>query len=244
MSRKLRKDKDALFTGRLAKEYDLFPRAVPHHDEFQRTIGRFVNEVIVKPAKREGLGAIIAECGPGTGLTLSMVSAETNGFEGIDRVYAVDKSPAMIRLCSRRFSNPKIEFVTLDFIRFLDTLDARLDGVYSAYVLHNLAHKSQVAIFKAIHDRLRQGGHFVNGDMFAYSNPAMEKMQFEWRLERFRRELPPKLAAYWISHSHRDSTRYFTLEGLYPILADIGFETSLVYRNEMEGVIVAKKTMR
>ncbi len=235
------RDKDALFKGEQAKEYALFNRAVPHHDDFQRTVGRLVNSSIVRPAVMRGKKATLAEGGIGIGCSLAMVLDETGGLAGVERLYAIDASPAMVDICRSTFAVPQIEFVTADLLSFLEGPAPLLEGLYSAYTIHNMSQADQILIFKAIYAKLKPGGCFVDGDLLAYSDPEAQKRTFQWQLEMVVKELPSELAASWIDHYNEDAPRYFTVEQLLSILSGIGFKASLEYREKLEAVILARK---
>ncbi len=235
------KDKDALFKGSQAKEYALFNRAVPHHDDFQRTVGRLVNSSIIRPAAAKGKKATLAEGGIGTGCTLSMVLDETGMLAGVERLYAVDVSPAMVDICRRDFAIPQIEFVTADLLSFFGGSAPTLDGAYSAYTIHNLPQVDQVPIFKAIYAKLKPGGCFVDGDLLAYQDPELQRSVFQWQQDMVRKNLPPELAEQWIDHYNQDALRYFTAEQLLSVLSGIGFTARVEYREKLEAVILARK---
>jgi SAM-dependent methyltransferase len=158
----------------------------------------------------------------------------------VERIYAVDASPAMIDICKRDFDIPQLEFVTAGLRSFFEA-SAQLDGVYSAYTIHNMAQEDQVTIFKAIYARLRPGGCFVDGDLLAYSDPELQRITFQWQQEMVRKELPHDLAEQWIDHYNQDTPRYFTVEQLLSILSSIGFDAKLEYREKLEAVILARK---
>lgn len=237
-------NKNALFSGDKAKEYDKFKLAIPHHRRFQATVGKVVAMVAHDRFCRTRNGMQIAECGVGTGCTLNAVKKATRNLKGIERLFAVDANQEMAEIVRGNTKNPKIRVVREDFLNFLVDMamaGERIDGVYSAYTIHNIPPERQESIFLAIFHKLDLGGFFVDADILAHSNPQIQKIEFEEQLQRFKKHLPPKLAEEWIDHYQKDAQNYFKLDELIEILRKIGFVVDIVFREKLEAVILAKK---
>ena len=281
MARKTRStliDKDSLFKGEKASDYDYFKKAVPHHDRFQRAIADAVDErinflhiyhqnrkltdtVFIDPkevppsydneemisnldriiGQKKKLSLQMAELGVGSGVTLGFVARKRRYLTGVDTLYAVDLSKAMIDITASRFSGRKLKLVTDDICSFLSTKTNKLHLCYSAYTIHNLSREQQVEIFHAISKSLVVGGYFVYGDLFAYENSIKQTKIFEWQLNMFKRHLPSQLSDEWTSHYTSDRNNYLTFENAALILQACGFATEPRYREKLEGIIVAKK---
>lgn len=234
--------KDGLFHGARAHEYDDFGKAIPHHDTFQREVAQVVRER-VHGTVVGGRGAMVAELGVGTGITLSFVIEETRGLRGIQRLFAIDPSAEMVRMVGADFKSLKIETAVAGILDYLQIQPPGrdFDIIYSAFTIHNMPQEEQMEIFSRIYRNLGSGGAFVDGDIFAYDDPAVQAQVFEWYLERFRSELPGPLRGEWIAHYHADAPNYFTLMQALSLLTRAGFEVSVRFREKLEAVILATK---
>lgn len=268
-------DKDHLFKGSKVTDYDLFSKAVPHHDRFQRTIVSAVAEKIdilrvhhrqgiaqyrngIPPtfliAPRESVEEMIfdfnrhidlllevAELGVGTGKTLGFLAEKKAYFESIYRLYAVDSSAEMVATTASRFRCRNVIPVHESFESFLRKKQDSLDICYSAYTIHNLSRELQVEAFRAISNAIRIGGYFIDGDLFAEYDSERQKKLFKWQIGMFKKHLPKKLRDEWIAHYTADSNCYLTLDETIRLLQAFGFSSEIIFRQKLEGVIVAKK---
>ncbi len=218
------KQKDALFHGKKAREYDDFGKAIPHHDAFQRKVADLVQ-------REKG---DIAELGVGTGITLSFVLEKE-----LDRsLHAIDRSPEMADIVRGRFAHPKLTVEAADARDFLR--GRRFDTVYAAYVIHNMPKDTQEEIFSLIFSSLGSGGAFVDGDIFAYSDKMVQERVFAWQLELCKK-LPSPLSEEWVAHYNADAPNYFTLQEAVSLLIRIGFIADVHFREGLEAVILARK---
>src|SRR5208283_651117 len=186
--------KDNLFHGKKAREYDDFGKAIPHHDAFQRKVADLVHQ-----EKGD-----VAELGVGTGITLSFVLE--NMPPSIRSLHAIDRSPEMADIVRGRFDNPKLTVESADALDYL--WDRRFDTIYAAYVIHNMPKDAQEILFALIFDTLDKGGAFVDGDLFSYSDPMVQKRVFDWQLELCRKLRSP-LDEEWVAHYEADAPNYF-----------------------------------
>lgn len=237
-------DKNTLFRGNRAKDYDKFELAIPHHRRFEATVGKVVAMATQEQFCRTKREVQIAECGVGTGYTLNAVKKATRNLKGIERLFAVDNSQEMVEIVREQTKNPRIRIVREDFLNFLVDLTMRgerIDCIYSAYTIHNIPPERQRSIFLAIFHKLEPGGFFIDADILAHSNHQIQKIEFEEQLRRFKKHLPPELAEEWIAHYQEDAKNYFKLDELIEILRKIGFFVDIVFREKLEAIIIAKK---
>ncbi len=220
------KQKDALFHGKKAREYDDFGKIIPHHDAFQRKVADLVQQ-----EKGD-----VAELGVGTGITLSFVLDKMPPC--IRSLHAIDRSPEMAEIVRGRFSNPKLTVESADALDYLS--DRRFDTIYAAYVIHNLPKEAQEEIFSLIFRSLSKGGAFVDGDLFSYSDRMVQKRVFEWQLELCKK-LPSPLNEEWVAHYQADAPNYFMLQEAVSLLTKIGFVADVHFREGLEAVILARK---
>ena len=268
-------DKDHLFKGSKVTEYDLFSKAVPHHDRFQRAIvsavadkidilkvhysqgiaqcrngtpptflivpRENVEDMLYDYDRRINLLLEVAELGVGTGKTLGFLAEKKAHFESIHRLYAVDSSAEMVATTASRFSCRNVIPVHESFESFLAKKNDSLDICYSAYTIHNLRRELQVEAFRAISAAIKVGGYFIDGDLFAEYDSARQKRLFKWQIGMFKKHLPKQLRDEWIAHYTADSNCYLTLEETIRLLQAFGFSSEIIFRQKLEGIIVAKK---
>jgi len=220
------KQKDALFHGRKAREYDDFGKIIPHHDAFQRKVADLV-------CQEKG---DVLELGVGTGITLSFVLE--NLPPGIRKLWALDRSPEMVDIVRRSFHDPKLTVGAFDALDYLTV--RTFDTVYAAYVIHNMPKETQEEIFTLIFRNLCKGGAFVDGDIFAYQDRMVQERVFAWQLELCTK-LPSPLDKEWIAHYEADAPNYFTLGEAVSLLTKIGFIADVHFREGLEAVILARK---
>jgi len=229
------KDKDQVFKGKKAKEYEQFQKAVPHHDQFQNTIRALVGEEL------SGLNQRLCEIGVGTGVTLSLVWNDPKIRKSIGRLFAVDISSDMIRLARDQHHDPLISFVNQDILDFLGDPKNAFNGFYSAYTIHNSPHEIQTRIYKRVYGSLLGGGFFVHGDLFGESDPDEHKKILDWQISMFKRHLDSPQREDWVEHYYADQKNYFTLDQALELLKRIGFSVEVRFREKFEAVILARK---
>jgi SAM-dependent methyltransferase len=233
-------DKNNVFRQENAKKYHLTTLAITHHDSFQRKVAQVVLAEVVEPARRMKKEANLCELGVGTGVSLSFLLQETSNLQGVNRLYAVDISPAMIEEAKKEIDQSKVDYINEDAVDFLPNI-RRLDGIYSVYTIHNLIQEKQKRIFEMIFDSLKKEGCFIYGDLLAYSDSKDQRKAFDWLISRFENTLPSPQREQWIRHIHEDQENYFTLEKVVSFLESIGFKVQVLFREKLEAILLAKK---
>ena len=146
--------------NRIAEEYDVNRRKfIPCFDEYYEKTTAFAASGL-KPPRR------ILDLGAGTGL-LSMYYYRH--FPRAEYVLA-DIAEAMLEVARRRFAGmPNVKFETADYTRGLPGGD--FDLIVSALSVHHLETEQKAELFSRIHERLPEGGCFVNYDQFCADTP-------------------------------------------------------------------------
>jgi len=126
-------------------------------------------------------GCRVLDLGCGTGLELEDYFALNPGA----RVTAIDLSAAMLEALAAKFPDKEITLVQDSYF------DAELgtqvyDAAVSVESLHHYPFEKKVALYRKLHDALRDGGRFVLTDYFAES-VEQEKAYFD-ELARLKRE--------------------------------------------------------
>lgn len=109
--------------------------------------------------------------GCGTGLEIERIQFET-------AVTAVDISPEMIKQLQKKKFYPGIRLNTIcaSFLDY-DFGNEKYDIVLTCYTLHHFSIAQKRALFHRIHQCLKKGGAFINGDMLSESiEEQTEKM--------------------------------------------------------------------
>jgi SAM-dependent methyltransferase len=102
------------------------------------------------------------------------------------KVVAIDGAEAMIELARQRLGElaGRVRFCIGDF-RELESLTpekTRFDVIYSSYALHHLNRQDKVSVIRQALKRLKPHGWFLNADLIAAENPAIEKRIQEIRV--------------------------------------------------------------
>lgn len=227
------------FSNILGEDYNLFNKAVPHHDEFQDKIGEIIKEYS-KSLKAETL--MVVEGGSGTGLTTLRI---LNADERI-KVLGIDNEEKTISQAQQILEDyrGRVQLQKSDLIEALYTIpDRTVDIFASAWVLHNLVPSYRATLFPEIARILKSGGLFVNGDKCAQNDKDEHQRDLQRQLEAFnvfdelgRTDLKEK----WIEHYHEDEKIKLTEEEQTLALGNLGFTNiSVAYRNGMEAIITA-----
>jgi len=102
------------------------------------------------------------------------------------KVVAIDGAAAMVELARHRLGElaQRATFCVGDF-RELERLipeEMRFDVIYSSYALHHLNRQDKVSVIRQVLLRLKPHGWFLNADLIAAENPAIEKRIQEIRV--------------------------------------------------------------
>lgn len=104
---------------------------------------------------------VVVDVGAGTGLLTLPIAA------GVDRVWAIDISPAMLEYLAVKLASAQIENVqtVVASAVSLPIVDESVDLVISNYCLHHLDDDGKRRALREAHRVMRPGGRLVFGDM-------------------------------------------------------------------------------
>jgi len=139
----------------------------------------------------------IADLGCGFGdLTAAMLEWRPEAI-----IEMVDFSDEMMQLSRSRFKgNPRIKIASQDLNLGLPNQwkDIRFDSFASCTALHYIEPQNRPHLYGEIWNRLKEGGIFVNGDLFNCDSPSVDRWEFddriEWMLPRMREEYGEELS--------------------------------------------------
>lgn len=99
---------------------------------------------------------------------------------------AVDGAAAMVALARARLGPlaERVRFAVGDF-RELERLvpaEGPLDVAFTSFALHHLTRADKAALVRAVRERLRPGGWFLNDDLCVAEDPALERRIQELRV--------------------------------------------------------------
>ena len=216
--------------NRIAEEYDVNRRKfIPCFDEYYEKTTAFAASGL-KPPRR------ILDLGAGTGL-LSMYYYRH--FPRAEYVLA-DVAEAMLEVARRRFAGmPNVKFETADYTRGLPGGD--FDLIVSALSVHHLETEQKAELFSRIHERLPEGGCFVNYDQFCADTPeACGWFDRYWIAQLYRSGLSETDLARW--RERRKLDRECSLSEELAMLKNAGFQSvNCIYSVVKFSVIAAVK---
>jgi trans-aconitate methyltransferase len=194
----------------------------------------------------------ILDLGTGTGfLTAHLLEAFPHA-----RMIAVDGAAAMVQQAQTRL-HEKARALTWRICTFQDlareaaTLP-QLDAVVSCFALHHLSAEQKLELYRALLEKLRRGGWFVNADLVVLPNTKIEERYQYLRClgiqQRTRQQLREEraleaIAAELAQLEQTDGDQPLRLEHDLQLLRDAGFdETDCFWKETREAVWGAIKS--
>ena len=116
------------------------------------------------------------------GCGLGDVTAEIVKLKPDVEVLMVDFSDEMIRRSSERFrDNKNMTVVKRDLNLGISGIsdEVKFDAVVSCFALHHVEFENRIKLYSEIHAVLKEGGLFINGDLFKEDSPIID----EWELD-------------------------------------------------------------
>ena len=197
-----------LFHGAFAEEYHFLMQISPQAAEMSRRVGAYVADwVSPHPCNR----LEVLEIGCGTGITTKCLEAGRNDI----RIVSMDNAPAMLKQArchlAREIAEGRVELIETDALSHLQAMpDNTLDVVASAYVFHNFLSGYRRHVLAEVLRVLKPGGVFVNGDRYAFDDPAehLRSTQNEVKgwFRQFRAMNRLDLLEQWVVHLFSDES--------------------------------------
>jgi tRNA (cmo5U34)-methyltransferase len=227
------------FANVLGSEYNLFEKAVPHHDEFQDKVGETIKDYA---ATLQSDVISVVEGGCGTGLTTIRVL----GADKRIKVIGIDNEEKTI-IQAKTILGDFVDRVTLEQEDLLEALrklpDKSVDIYTSVWVIHNLPPEYRAKLFPEIARVLKKGGLFINGDKYARDDESAYKQDFENQInafDEFDKIERPDLKKEWTEHYRQDEKIKISESEQIKILEGLGFkDVKVQYRKGMEAIISA-----
>ena len=159
-----------LFHGAFAEEYHFLMQVSPQAADMSRRVGEAVAQW-VPPYPCDQL--MLLEVGCGTGITTKCLEASRANLQ----IVSMDNAPAMLNQArsnlAAEIAQGRVQLLETDALTYLSGIpDNTLDVVASAYVFHNFLSGYRSKVLSEILRVLKPGGLFVNGDRYAFDDPA------------------------------------------------------------------------
>lgn len=162
---------------------------VPQRKEILSIISRLAIELGSANLKIIDLG-----CGFGD------VTAEIVELKPDVEVLMLDFSDEMIRRSSERFrDNKNITVAKRDLNQgILGITDEReFDAVVSCFALHHVEFENRIKLYSDIYAILKEGGLFINGDLFKEDSPIIDEWEFDNNVSSLLVMFKEKLGQEW-----------------------------------------------
>lgn len=121
---------------------------------------------------------LILDLGSGLGDVTEAILAQRERA----KVHLVDFSDEMVRLSRKRFDgNPNVSISKHDLNDALPdfTRSREFDSVVSCFALHHVELENRVRLYSEIRRCLKDGGLFINGDLFKGDSPLVDQWLFD-----------------------------------------------------------------
>jgi ubiquinone/menaquinone biosynthesis C-methylase UbiE len=134
------------------------------------------------------------------GCGLGDVTAEIVKLKPDVKVLMVDFSDEMIKRSSERFGdNKNITVAKQDLNQGISSItnDEKFDAVVSCFALHHMEFENRIKLYSEIHAVLKEGGLFINGDLFKEDSPIIDEWEFDQNMASLLLVLKEKLGQDW-----------------------------------------------
>ncbi|WAI00338.1 class I SAM-dependent methyltransferase [Methanogenium organophilum] len=208
-----------------------------HFDGIENEYERMIVQIV--PSPRDFFGSVLSlipdgpvrvlELGSGTGFVTAMLCARNPEAE----ITGIDLSPGMLEVAKAKPELSDVTFITGDFREVWGT--GTFDVIFTTLCLHHLPDADRAALLKTIHDSLREGGVFVNGDVFAAECDREEALNMAWWRDAMQKNGLSAGEAEEMIQKRRDNTAYLdTISGYRQKMEAAGFGTTVhLYKNRI-----------
>lgn len=230
------------FSDSLVEEYDMFGKVFPFHDDLQAAIPSSLAEHFVA---NDGTGLTFLDIGAGYGFTTRLVAQIFPKAKFIINEYDAE----LVSRADAYLKDYDYERRVGDIEQVIKTLpDNSIDGIYTAWVIHNFPPAKRKILYKEIARVLKSSGVFValekvgNTGEQRIKDLAQAITDLEPFISKYHR---PDLFIEWVKHNLRDEEPelVFTDDENEMLLKQNGFEWKYVKHILLEKVFVAVKNL-
>ena len=225
------------FANVLGDDYNLFNKAVPHHDEFQEKVAEIIKSYSFSLPTDN---VLVVEGGCGTGITTARILEADKRIKviGIDNE---ERTIKQARAILKDYEN-RVNLKKEDLLVALKAIpDKSVDIFASVWVVHNLQPEYREQLFPEIARILKIGGLFINGDKYARNEADLQAQDLESQIMAFdvfdtlsRSDLKKE----WTEHYREDEKIKITENEQIQILQGLEFkDVAVQYRKGMEAII-------
>lgn len=228
------------FSDTLIEEYDLFGKVFPFHNELQAVIPDSLKKHFPNTS---GDNLIFLDIGAGYGFTTKLVAQEFPKAKFILNEYNAE----LLSRADKYLESYNHEKRVGDIEEVIKQLpDACIDGVYTAWVIHNFPPQKRLVIFKEIARALKPGGIFVALEKVGNTGPQRDRDLSQAIVDLYpfvTKYNRPDLFIEWVKHDLRDEQPdlVFTDDENKKLLEENGFDWEYVKHVLLEKVVVAIK---
>lgn len=239
VNNKYMKEKNS-FSDTLVEEYNLFGEVFPAHEELQTALADSVSEHFPDKEKEN----TFLDMGAGYGFSSRLVAERLPKSKYILN----DFDTELLNRSDQYMSGYNFEKRPGDIEKVIKEIpDASLDGIYTAWVLHNFPPEKRAVVMAEVGRVLKTGGVFVNLEKVGNPGPEREAalaqslIDFTPFVTKYNR---PDLYLEWIRHNLRDEEKdlLFSDTENEKLLKENGFSWEYVKHILLEKVVVAVKS--
>jgi len=207
-------------------------RAASYDEHMRRSVTEFedFHKNVAEPIGRTGKPIAILDLGCGTGLELLPIFEKAPNAQ----ITAVDLSREMLTKLAEKYADKagQINLVRGSFLEF-PIGQGRWDYIVSIMAMHHFTYEEKLHLYRSIHEGLKPGGLYIEGDYVVTKEEEEELLQ---RYDRLR-QAHPEIAngAYHIDIP-------FCPETQLHLLSNAGFlEVEIRWEGEQAAVFVAHR---
>ena len=213
--------------------YDLLAeKALPHYHEAHHALIASVTFDRDAPLRALDLGI-------GSGVTTAYL---LENFPNATAV-GVDLFEEMLSSARPRLSRfrKRVELIQSDNTEFLRSAAERFDLVVSAFCIHHLTAEEKRALFRLVHERLRDGGLFVMLDITTFRDGELARVARDRTIDHMETHIEdPQRRREW-KHHWNEINLPDPADSMVRWLSAAGFQAETIFRDFEIAVIRAQK---
>jgi tRNA (cmo5U34)-methyltransferase len=242
------------FSWLAGQEYDLWAKAVPHYEQMQEQLARYLALFLSWDERKWSIYDSCKELWCGTGYTTKKIIENLKYLNNNStNLYAIDNEDIMLQQAEMNLETVispwRVCLVKADILQYLQWIESQSSrSIASAMTIHNLDVSYRSKVLEKIYDWLVRWWLFINADKYALDN-SYEHQASLWRqLEQFqkvaREENNPAFLKERTDHYLRDNELDLLMKQQEAIdeMKRIWFkDIQIIFREQMEAILVARK---